>query len=371
MKKILFALSLLLSMNSLAQQQGYTIRGTAEGTVDGDTVYLCNITNFFAINRIDSTIVKDGEYLFKGEFPGCAFRYIMPTHNGSNKGLAFAAIMLENADITVKSFLSEKKQDAIVTGGQNTQLWQEFKKIQKKWSEKEADYWLTTRDTTVSKAQQQAAQHSLDSLILLQKEEENEFMIAHLPAPYCDIILGSNFKSLYPEKQKKVMALFKEKSPETPNYKRLVAEMEAIAPTAVGQHYTDFAMPDPEGNELKISQVVEKNKYTLVDFWASWCGPCRAEMPNVVEAYNQYHDKGFEVVGVSLDNKKDAWVEAIGKLEMPWPQMSDLKGWQSEGAKIYSVRAIPANVLINQKGEIIARDLRGLTLVNTIADLLK
>lgn len=91
----------------------------------------------------------------------------------------------------------------------------------------------------------------------------------------------------------------------------------------------------------------------------------------MVEAYNRYHAKGFEIVGVSLDNKHDAWVKAIASLNMPWPQMSDLKAWQSEGAKLYNVKAIPANVLINQKGEIVARDLRGLTLINRVGELIK
>ena len=147
--------------------------------------------------------------------------------------------------------------------------------------------------------------------------------------------------------------------------------MKRAGSLAEGQKFIDFSMPDPDGKSLSIGEIVKKNKLTLVDFWASWCGPCRQEMPNVVEAYNRYHAKGFEIVGVSLDNKHDAWVKAIASLNMPWPQMSDLKAWQSEGAKLYNVKAIPANVLINQKGEIVARDLRGLTLINRVGEFLK
>jgi thiol-disulfide isomerase/thioredoxin len=127
----------------------------------------------------------------------------------------------------------------------------------------------------------------------------------------------------------------------------------------IGQQFTDLEMADPDGKMHKISELVGEGKYVLVDFWASWCGPCRAEMPNVLEAYNKYHAKGFEVVGVSFDQKKDAWVKAVEQLKMPWLQISDLKGWNCAAAPIYKVDAIPDNILIDPQGKIIDRALRG------------
>ena len=109
----------------------------------------------------------------------------------------------------------------------------------------------------------------------------------------------------------------------------------------------------------------------MVDFWASGCGPCRAEMPHVVKAYNDFHSKGLEIVGVSLDERKDDWLNAVKELNMNWPQMSDLKGWNSKAAQLYHIQGIPASVLINQNGEIVAQDLRGEDLHNRLAELLK
>ena len=119
-----------------------------------------------------------------------------------------------------------------------------------------------------------------------------------------------------------------------------------------------------------MSDYAGKGKVVLVDFWASWCGPCRQEMPNVVKVYNQYKDKGFEIVGVSLDQTEEAWKKGIADLGITWPQMSDLKYWQCEAAAIYGVNAIPHTVLIDKDGTIIERNLRGEKLYERIAELL-
>ena len=149
------------------------------------------------------------------------------------------------------------------------------------------------------------------------------------------------------------------------------AGIEADKRTAVGQKFTDFAMQTPDGQDIKLSDIVARNKVTLVDFWASWCGPCRMEMPNVVNDYKNFKDKGLGVVGVSLDSDAEKWKQAIRELGITWEQMSDLKGWDCKGAKLYNIHAIPATVLIGQDGTILAKDLRGEGLTNKLAELLK
>ena len=130
--------------------------------------------------------------------------------------------------------------------------------------------------------------------------------------------------------------------------------------------YTDISLPGPQGQTVKVSDYVGKNRLVMIDFWASWCGPCMGEMPYVVKAYEMFHDKGLEIVGVSLDKDKASWLAAIEQTGQKWPQMSDLKGWECAGAQIYGIQSIPANVLIDDHGKIVARDLRGDALLKEI-----
>ena len=148
------------------------------------------------------------------------------------------------------------------------------------------------------------------------------------------------------------------------------APVDVASATEPGETFVDIALPGPQGQTVRVRDYVGQNKLVLIDFWASWCGPCIRELPNVVKAYELYHGKGLEIVGVSLDNDKSHWLAAIEQTGQKWPQMSDLKGWDCEGALFYGIQSIPANVLIDEHGKIIARDLRGEELINTLAKLL-
>ena len=156
---------------------------------------------------------------------------------------------------------------------------------------------------------------------------------------------------------------------DTKSGKSISSIINARKITAIGKIAPDFTQPDTSGKPVKLSDL--RGKYVLVDFWASWCGPCRAENPNLVKTFDRYKDKGFTVLGISLDQpgKKDAWLAAIHKDNLTWTQVSDLKFWDNEVAVLYGVKAIPTNLLLDPEGKIIAKDLRGEDLSKKLSEL--
>ena len=138
----------------------------------------------------------------------------------------------------------------------------------------------------------------------------------------------------------------------------------------IGKMFLDVREPDVDGEYHMLSEYAGKGKWVLVDFWASWCGPCKREMPNVVAAYKKFHNKGFEIVGFSFDANKADWIDAIKSWDMPWVHLSDLKAWNTKAGQVYDIQGIPDNILINPEGIIVARDLRGEQLDETLSKYL-
>ncbi len=151
----------------------------------------------------------------------------------------------------------------------------------------------------------------------------------------------------------------------------LMEEAQKSGKTANGTSFIDVIIPSIDGGELKLSDIVKQNKLTLVDCWASWCGPCRAEMPHVVELYAKYHEKGLEIVGISFDEEEEAWKEAVKEMNMTWPQGSELQSWDNVMTQLYNVTSIPYTILIDQNGTIVAQQLRGHELEEAVKEHLE
>ena len=160
---------------------------------------------------------------------------------------------------------------------------------------------------------------------------------------------------------------FEKTLPNSSFTKQLVNRVNSLRKLAIGQVAPDITMEDPDGNMVSLSSL--RGNYVMIDFWAAWCRPCRAENPNVVALYNKYNSKGFEVFGVSLDRKKEDWVKAIEKDGLSWTQVSDLQYFNSAAAQLYNIQAIPATYLLDKEGKIIAKNLRGVALRKKLEEL--
>ncbi|MBP1613888.1 MAG: resA 8 [Bacteroidetes bacterium] len=364
MKKIIYLFAATaLGLASCTGNKGYTVKGTVEGAADGDTVFLQERADR-QFNKLDTAIIKDGTFAFEGVQDSTVNRYLTYAKGEEQLIMDF---FLENGKIEVKL----GKEDDSATGTPSNNAYQEFRAQLNAINKKQSAIYESMGDTTLTDKQKEAKikeMNGLESEMMTTIKAGIEKNISNTVGVF---LLGQyNYYMEYPEIEPllaKIPANF-QKNESILQLKELVSVAKK---SAVGQKFVDFSMLTPDGKPMKLSDYAGKGKVVLVDFWASWCGPCRQEMPNLVKAYAKYKSKGFEIVGVSLDKDGQSWKDGIAQLNITWPQMSDLKFWDSEGSKLYAIRSIPHVVLIDKDGTIIARGLHGEELQAKLAELIK
>lgn len=361
---ILLILSLLPSL--LFAQDNYQIFGKIDQLKDSSKIYLTYSNE--GVSFVDSTISRQGHFTFSGplDFPVYSAIYL---HKNpyvdrplANEQMDYFRFYLEPAKIemTAEDSLKNIRLSGSKINQEHSVLREMQEPVDTQFDELKAEYSKLS-------AEQKKDSSTLAGFIEREKLLMDKNYAVHLefarqhPHSYLSVIsLGFIAgQEKFTDAAGPVYDQLDDHLKESPLGQVIPMQIQSVLRTKIGQIAPELELQSPDGKIIKTSDY--RGKYILLDFWASWCGPCRVENPNLVSAYSDYHEKGFEILGISLDNapQKEAWIGAIQDDGLIWPQVSDLKGWDSYPAKLYGINSIPANFLLDPQGKIIARNLRG------------
>lgn len=371
MRKLFAILSmffLLFACNDTPSSYKITGRFSSD-SMDGQTIYLENYLWYMKMSDkkiVDSAVIHGKKFEFKGKTDS-AYMALLTVGNQS-----YATIFVENGNIDVD--IPDDFNKSIATGTKLNNLFklynQNMSPIKTKIDEliKYARSQEITEQLQIEVGQKydELSKEMLDVSIKFLNENPGTILSAY-------ILISSMMQGIDDEFTQSAYDKLDDDVKNSALGNMILKEVERtrIKEIAEGETFRDLTLQTPEDKTVSLSDYVGKEKYVLIDFWASWCGPCRAESPNFVALYKEYKNKGFEIVGISLDNEKDKWVKGIADDGITWPQMSDLKGWNSEAAMKYKVKGIPFTVLLDKEGKVIATNLRGEQLKDKIKSLIK
>lgn len=368
MKKTLFALLSLITIVACSTNSGgYVLKGTSEGDLEnGTAVYLRTTDTTNQIIDIDTTQVQNGSFQFEGNQDIPQLYYIFVDGLTGNM-----PVILESGSIDLR-FHKDSLEAATVDGTEQNELFMEFLSESRKFRDMVMGMQEDMREATAQR--DTVTMNSLrDEYFELQQKAKdlNVDFVSENPNALISALLLENFMRTKAIPDKKIDSLYQNLTPEikeTRPGKSIKTQLKLGAATDIGQKAPGFSGPTPTGDEIALNEV--QGKLVLLDFWAAWCRPCRAENPNIVSVYEKYKDQGFNVIGVSLDRKKEDWEKAIENDGLDWSHVSHLKYFQDPIAQLYNINAIPASFLLNEEGVIVAKNLRGPALEAKVSELL-
>jgi peroxiredoxin len=363
MKRVIY-LFIAFVLFSCSSKPHYTIKGKIEGS-DSVTFYLQKRAGAKTVS-IDSAVSKKGSFTLKAG----AIKYPQMVFLVAGNTKKRTSFYLENTEIQITGKM-DSLYKASITGSKTQDEYNSLIKANRLISDVYSKVVIKHQAASQSgdTANISVLERQLDSLQKSMKNLQISFVKEHPGSYATPYILSALTYSLPVEETETMVNALDTNIIALPEIKSLKDRLAGMKAVNVGKKAPDFTMNDVNGKPVSLSSKTGA-KLLLIDFWAGWCGPCREENPNVVKVYNEFHKKGFDIIGVSLDHEKDTWVKAIKDDKITWTQVSDLLWWDNAAAKIYSVRAIPANFLVDETGMIIDKNLRGKELYDKVNSVL-
>ncbi len=359
----LFLYLLGLILISCSSVHEYTITANLDGLEDGKAFLNNRVEGEW--QAVDSVNAIEGTFVFTGTVDMPDYYYI--SLEGKRGSLP---IFIENTDITITGY-ADTIYKAKITGSSVQDEYNAYSEELNKYWEKYGEIRMELIEFKKAGDETKASEleAELDKIYEDSQQFSKDYVKEH-PVSYISpyvlrsVSYGLSGAEIEAELEKLDVVLSKS------GFVIELAERAVVLKrVAMGEKFLDFTQNDPDGNPVTLSSLVGGN-YLLIDFWAAWCGPCRRENPNVVAVYNDYMDKGFDVLGVSLDKNRDDWLKAIEDDKLTWTHVSDLNYWKNEASTAYGINSIPSNLLLGKDGIIIEKNIRGEALRNKISELL-